>query len=158
MRMTTDSRREHGDEPEIARPGLLGAYRGLAMLLGTLVLIQAIMAGRWLGHTQGLNTLIKSHGYLGELAWLVAIVQVVVIAMIGFPRHIRNAVLGVAAAIVVLMALQIGMGYAGRDTNLGKTSGKESRSTHIANGVLIFGLSVLNISYATRVGRPSRGY
>ena len=58
----------------------------------------------------------------------------------------NKATIGVAAAIVVLMTLQIGLGYSGRDS-------ADAAAWHIPNGVAIFGLAVYQVSQARALAK-----
>ena len=60
----------------------------------------------------------------------------------------NKAAIGVAAALVLLMTAQIGLGYTGRD-------GGEPAAWHVPNGVAIFGLAVYQLSQARALAKGS---
>lgn len=116
-------------------PAVIGS-RAAAHVLATLVLVQAVIAGRS-------NRLFGSwdiavHEIVGNLVFLVALVGLILAVL---ARQGRAGIVG-AAVLLVLVTTQVGLGYAGR------TSG-EAAAWHIPNGVAIFGLAVYNIT-ATR--------
>lgn len=115
---------------------IASAARAAALALPTLVFVQAVIAGR---SNRLFGTWdIVTHGYVGNLAFLVAAVGLV-LALIG--RQRRQVVSGLA--LVVLIVAQIGLGYVGR-TNV------EAAVWHIPNGVAIFGLAVYNVGLYER--------
>lgn len=126
----------------VGRPGALRALRGLAMLFGLLVLLQAALAGRGLYFN---HHLIDIHGYVANFIFLVVIVQVALAFLAGIRGPRRSMVIGVNVLLLLLVLAQIGLGYSGRD------EGHTAASIHIPNGVLIFGLAVFNISLVSRL-------
>lgn len=129
--------------PGLNRPGLLTATKAVASLYVALVLLQAIIAGRgWFKDF----SLIKTHGWIGDGVFLVAVVQAVLAFMV-FGSRSRLALAG--AVLVVLTAIQLALGYS-------STSGSgnaAAASLHIPNGVLIFGIATAFASSV--VGRRS---
>lgn len=126
--------------PVASRAKLLNGYRALAGLVAILVLVQAWMAGdsqRLFGDQD-----IVTHGIVGNVSYLFAVgaLALTVIA------RANKAAIAVAAAIVVLMTVQIGLGYTGRDSN-------EAASWHVPNGVAIFGLCVYQVSQARALAK-----
>jgi TRAP-type uncharacterized transport system fused permease subunit len=112
--------------------------------MAVLVLVQAALAGRFLNDTaENLRTL---HGTLGNLVFLLAIVQLVLVLMAGVHGRTRAALLSMSVTLLVLVAAQVGLGYAGREQAL-------PAALHIPNGVLIFGLLMSNISLGLRARR-----
>jgi hypothetical protein len=96
-------------------------------LLAITILAQAVLAGRgWFIDID----LIAVHGYLGNAVFIVAIVHVILVYLSG----LRNAVLVMSAAILLLIFAQVGLGYAGRESAM-------AASLHVPNGVLLFGLT-----------------
>lgn len=132
-----------GTGTAVARPGALRAYRIIAHIIPLLVLVQAVLAGRllWAGaDVRGL------HGQIGNLVFLLAVAQVVLALLAGLAGRERRALIGASVVLVLLLVLQLGLGYAGRD-------GGEPAAWHIPLGVLIFGLTAASVSLALRAGR-----
>ena len=130
--------------PVASRAKLLNIYRGLAHVLPLLVLIQAWMAG----HSDALgygDFDITIHGILGNVSYLLAVAALVLTLV---ARANKGAVV-VAAAVVVLMTIQIGLGYSGRDSN-------GAAAWHVPNGVAIFGLTVYQVSLATSLVKGTK--
>lgn len=119
------------------RPGLHTASRAVTHALPAFILVQAVMAGR----SQRLfgTWSIVAHGVLGNVSFLLALAGLTLAAL---GRLGRPAVL-VAGSLVLLLTIQIGLGYAGR-ASLG------AAAWHIPNGVAIFGLAVYNITLFRR--------
>jgi len=115
---------------------VLIAYQGTSLLLITAVLIQAVLAGRgWFLD----GDVIKIHGYVGNATFLLA----VALATLGLAATRSIRVVLPLALLVILTTVQIGLGYAGRDS-------ATAAAWHVPNGVLIFGLSVLAAVSALR--------
>jgi hypothetical protein len=115
------------------RRPVVTASRATPHLLAALVLVQAFIAGRS-------NRLfgswdIGAHEILGNVVFLVALAGVVLSVLAGQGR----ASIVRAAALLVLITTQVGLGYAGRTS-------AEAAAWHIPNGVAIFGLAVYNIT------------
>ena len=117
-------------EATVARPELLPVYKGAAVLFGALVLLQAFLAGRGLYKDYDL---IDVHGLVANLVFLVAVAQVV----LAFLVVGRGAPLLLGGALVLLVVVQIALGYAGRDSG-------EAAAWHIPNGVLIAALATVH--------------
>lgn len=110
-----------------ARPSLLPIYKGTAAPFGALVLFQAFLAGRgWFKDYD----LIDVHGMVANVVFLVAVAQ----AALAFLAVGRGVPLLLAGVLVVLVVVQIGLGFAGRES-------AEAAAWHIPNGVLIAGLA-----------------
>lgn len=107
------------------------AHRLVAIVLAVLVLLQAVVAGQ---ATFG-DWEIEVHGWMGNASFALGLL---LLALAVAARAGRAAV-GTAAALVVAMFAQVGLGYAGR-TALG------AASWHIPLGVAIFGLGVYNLT------------
>lgn len=105
--------------------------RPVAVLIATLILVQALLAGRgWFINYD----LIATHGWVGNATFLVVIVQVV-LAFIAWRQHLAGVVeLGLSVALLLLVVSQIGLGYSGRES-------ATAAALHIPNGVLIFGVT-----------------
>lgn len=113
------------------RPNLAPYYRWIALLTAVLVLLQAILAGQWLG---GHQKYIDYHEIVANILFIVVIVQFALTIAIGIPGDLGKRLLGMNATLIVLMLIQIGLGYGGR-TNL------DARAWHLPLGVFIFGLA-----------------
>lgn len=123
----------------LSAPGrrpLVNASRAAAHVLPVLVLVQAFIAGR--SDRLFGSWSIAAHEALGNVVFLVAVLGLVLAVLAGQGR----ACIVLAVALLVLVAAQIGLGYAGR-------SSAEAAAWHIPNGVAIFGLAVYNVT-ATR--------
>lgn len=133
-----------GDAPAAARPGALRAFRIVVHVIPAFILVQAFLAGRG----QFIDRdLLDVHGYIGIGTGLLVVAQAVLAFLVGFQGRQRRASIGSSIAMLVLVTVQLGLGYSGRD-------GHEAAAWHLANGVLIFGLAVANVSLALRAGRP----
>ena len=110
-------------------------YLVLAVGVAVAVLVQAVLAGRALFGSWSITV----HGALGNATFAVAVGVVTAAVVAGASRR---AVL-VAVVLAVVLMVQIGLGYAGRD-------GAEAAAWHIPNGVLAFGLAVHQLHLAER--------
>ena len=126
--------------PVASRTKLLNGYRALAGVLALLVLVQAWMAG----HSNRLfgDVDIVAHGIVGNVSYLIAVGALVLTIV----ARANKATVGVAAAIVVLMTVQIGLGYSGRES-------ADAAAWHVPNGVAIFGLAIYQVSQARALAR-----
>ncbi|HZQ34356.1 MAG TPA: hypothetical protein VFD32_00370 [Dehalococcoidia bacterium] len=124
----------------IATRGRGAALRtGLAALILLLVLLQALLAGEWLA---GKKT-IDAHAANGMLVLLLAIVQSALVA--GTVRTaVRRAALIGSTLLVLLVVVQLALGYGGFD------SANQARALHLPNGLLIFGVATWNLVLARR--------
>ena len=130
--------------PVASRAKLLTTYRGLAHVLPLLVLVQAWMAG----HSDALgygDFDITVHGIVGNVSYLLAVAALVLTLV----ARANKGAMVVAAVIVALMTIQIGLGYSGRDS-------RGAAAWHIPNGVAIFGLAVYQVSVATALVKGTR--
>lgn len=129
-----------------ARPGIVTALRIIAPLVVLAVLIQAVFAGRGLF----LNTdNLTIHGGIGNFTFLLVLVQLALVAFARFQGRARTMLLGTSALLVLLVVVQLGLGYSGRD-------GGQAAAWHVPNGVLIFGLAVSQMSLLARYAPASR--
>jgi hypothetical protein len=123
------------------RPNLAPYYRWLALVTAVLVLLQAILAGQWLG---GHTKYIDYHEMLANLLVILVIVQLIVTVVVGIPGDLGKRLLVMNVLLVACTVIQVGLGYSGR-TNL------DSRAWHIPLGVFIFGLSAGIASMAPQI-------
>lgn len=111
-----------------ARGAVLVPFRAVALLTAGLILVQAALAGQWMFANQ--VEAIGLHGWLGNLAFLGAIL-LAVLAFLGLRRNgWGRAEFVLAVVLIGLMTAQLGLGYAGRQSNA-------AASLHIPNGVLL---------------------
>lgn len=132
-----------------ARPGALRALLAIAGLTALLVLAQAGLAGQFLNLTNTNGNIQKIHGYLGNTVFLLALAQVVLVIVSGVTGSLRSGLLAMTLTLVVLITAQLGLGYSGRERD------NVAASLHIPNGVLIFGVTMANISMALRAIRET---
>ncbi len=115
-----------------ARPNLLSPLRVTAALLPVLVLVQAVFAGQGLFiDTDNLNL----HGIIGNVVFVIVLVQTALVLFAGFGGRIRTMLLGANVVLLALVIAQIGLGYSGRD-------GGQAAALHVPNGVIVFGVSI----------------
>jgi hypothetical protein len=125
--------------------GTSGGRTALAVssaITTALVLVQAILAGRgwFIDHE-----FIDIHGVVANVVVLAAIAQAVIAVLARRRRQAGRTLVGLSLATLVLVVVQLGLGYAGRDSGT-------AAALHVPNGVLIFGLAV-----ATTVLTGGRG-
>jgi hypothetical protein len=113
------------------RPNLAPYYRWLVLVTPVLVLLQAILAGQWLG---GHQDYIDYHEMVANLLVILVIVQLILTVLIGIPGDLGKRLLAMNGLLLVLTVIQVGLGYSGR-TDL------DARAWHLPLGVFIFGLS-----------------
>ena len=118
--------------PAATRPSLVQALRYVTPLAPLTILIQAFFAGRGLFLD---NDLIDVHGVLGNVTLLLVIVQAALVLFAGLRGSTRIPLIVVSVLLVVLVIVQIALGYSGRD-------GGQAAAWHVPNGVLVFGLSL----------------
>jgi hypothetical protein len=127
------------------RPAMLQALRIVAPIVTLLVLIQAFFAGRGLFLD---NDLLELHGQIGHLTWLLVIVQLVLVFLAGIRGPVRMPLIGVSALLLILVTVQTGLGFSGRD-------GGQAAAWHVPNGVLIFGMTIATMSLLARLRREA---
>lgn len=115
--------------PSDTRRTLMTALRATSALFAALIFIQAILAGRGLFIDLDL---IRVHGYVGNVVFLLSIAHVALVYAAG----LRNMTLVVSVSILLLLLAQVGLGYAGRESAV-------AASLHVPNGVLLFGLTTV---------------
>ena len=118
------------------KPALVNAYRAVAGLLALNVLIQATIAGRIVYDAEG-ETL---HGILGNISFLLGVACLVLSFVTRAPRALVIA----GIILVVLLTVQIGLGYSAEET-------QSAGEWHIPNGVLIFGMSMYQMTLLRRL-------
>jgi hypothetical protein len=131
--------------PAATRPSLVQALRFVARLVMLVILVQAFFAGRGLFLD---NDLIDVHGGLGNLTALLVLVQAALVLFAGLRGSTRTPLLITSLLLVVLVFVQLALGYSGRD-------GGQAAAWHVPNGVLIFGLSVRVNNLIDRYRRES---
>ncbi len=108
---------------------MMQVYRTVAGLAALLVLVQAILAG------QGIYSdpsLIGAHGWLGS-GTLLLVGLLFIMSFLGMRQGVFDArPLVISLVLGVLVVAQLGLGYAGRESN-------GAASMHVPLGVLIFG-------------------
>lgn len=122
--------------PVPTKPALVNAYRAVSGLLALLVLLQATIAGRIVYGGEG-ETL---HGILGNVSFLLGVAGLVLAFVIRAPR----VFVLVGIVLVVLLTAQIGLGYSAEES-------QGAGEWHIPIGVLIFGLSMYQMSLLRRL-------
>lgn len=122
----------------VARASALGVDSVLAIGLAVGVLVQAVLAGQSnrLFGTVGIGV----HAAVGNVVFMVAVVQ---LALVVIGHRSRHRVV-VVAGFVVGLVVQIGLGYAAREVH-------GAAAWHVPLGVALFGLSVWNLALALQV-------
>jgi hypothetical protein len=105
--------------------------RWLAALTVLLVLIQAAMIGQYL--FQGAGSLLSLHGWLGSGSLLLSLLLTGAAFMAAQRGELPRSVIVYGIVVVVLMVVQLGLGYMGRKLGW-------SAAIHIPNGVIIASL------------------
>ena len=123
-------------------PTLRRAHRIVAGSLAVLVLLLAVLAGRYLSLG---DQIIVLHGYIGNGVFVLALANLG-LAVALHPDD--GPVLAVAGLVALLTFAQVGLGYVGRDT-------ADAAALHIPNGVLLMGLSAYQ--FADLRARASHG-
>ncbi len=132
-----------GDGATVARPGRLLALKAIVGLFAALVLAQALLGGRgWFIDRE----LFAIHGGIGGGVVLVAALQAVLAFAVGAPAIERRHLAVVSALILLLVATQYILGFAGRESS-------QAAAWHIPNGALIFGLASANSVIVFRLNR-----
>ncbi|HWV24702.1 MAG TPA: hypothetical protein VNZ58_10980 [Thermomicrobiales bacterium] len=117
--------------------GQMKALQWISAILSGLVVITALVIGE--GFFGGRATLIEDHGYLGNVIFVLAIVQLGLALLqyqkkaLGAKQMILNMLL------IVLLFGQIGLGYAGSRSGVAN-----ALVWHLPLGVLIMGVATFN--------------
>ena len=114
----------------LGRPDYRSALIGLAALNVILVLIMAILGGRFFVSP----SIIDIHGYLGNLVFLLFVGMAGLLYMSKPGGPLGKVLLGLSVLAVVMVVGQIGLGYSSRTS-------VDALTFHIPLGVLIFGVS-----------------
>ena len=122
-------------------------YRWGTLVFVAAVLIQAFLGGRGFFLDRDILTV---HGRIGDLLLLVSIAHLVVGVIAYRKRQLWVAPLGVSVLLVVLVFVQLSLGYGGEES-------ATAAAWHLPNGVLIFGLTVTNAFLAGAVPWASAG-
>jgi hypothetical protein len=120
----------------VSAPALVSAYKAVTGVLTLLILVQAFLGGRIL--SKGVSPTV--HGVVGNIAFALAVAAVVLALVARLPR----AFVIVGAVLVVLLTVQIGIGYTLDFPN-------DAGELHIPIGVLIFGAAVYQQSLLRRL-------
>ena len=126
---------------ETSGRGLILAYRWLASIFSLGILVQAVLASQGLFKSK--PDLISGHGMLGNALALIAVV-IAGIAIYGRGKYtppLDNGAVARSAILVVLVVIQIMLGYSTRDS-------ATAIAWHIPNGVLLMGFSAVNAAMA----------
>lgn len=123
-------------KPELVRP-----FQVLTVITAVLVLLQAILAGQFLSKFD--SDVLKVHEIAANLVFVAGAVQLVLVYLIRFPGKTGRGLVLTSAALVLLIFVQIGLGYSARDS-------VDAKAWHIPLGVLLFGLSVAIATFASR--------
>ncbi len=134
-------------ESRLKRPNLVLYYRIAAILMVALVLVQAFLAGRGLYDDLDYFDI---HEMVANLVLLDGLALVGLAIAIGAPAAWRTALIAPNVVLVVLVVVQISLGYSISDST-------EAGAWHIPNGVLIFGLSVFILALLPRLKEASSG-
>jgi hypothetical protein len=121
--------------PAASKESILTGYRLVIHAQALLVLVQALIAGQYLYGDWS----IVSHGILGNVSFVLAVVAVVLCIVGKLPKGLTI----IAVVLVVAMIAQIGLGYSTEGT-------PSAGSWHIPLGVTIFGIVVYQVSLAAR--------
>jgi hypothetical protein len=117
------------DQNELEVENMMQVYRTVAGLAALLVLVQAILAGQWIG---GDLSIIVTHGWLGS-GTLLLVGLLFIMSFLGMRQGLFDAKpLTISLILGVLVVAQLGLGYAGRNSAV-------AASMHVPLGVLIFG-------------------
>jgi hypothetical protein len=109
---------------------IVPAIQATSALLALGLVFQAFLGSS--GFLQNKPDLVTVHEMVGNLAFLLAVAQVV-IAFVGMQKGTVSRNLVFSSALVVLLVIaQLGLGYSGRES-------LDARVWHIANGVLLMG-------------------
>ena len=141
---TTDG---ESDPTPTGRFGPASWFRWVAVMTATLVMVQALLAGRGWFVEVGL---IEVHGWVGNATFLAAIALLVAAFAAWRRGALGRGVVILSGLLLVLVVAQLGLGYSGRES-------AAAASWHVPNGVLIFGLSAALLVLASEGGTRGTG-
>ena len=127
------------------KPQLLSPIVTLSWANAIIVLLMALLGGRFFVEP----SVIDVHGYIGNLFFVLVLVQAGLLVVAGISGWLGKLLMGLAVVSALLVVAQLGLGYSGRTS-------ATAMSFHIPNGVLIFGLSVAIISQLPHVRAGAR--
>ena len=127
-------------------PALGRAHRIIAGVMVVLVLLLAVLAGRYLSLG---DQVIELHGWIGNGVFVLAVAN---LGLAVATRPDDGPALALAGIIALLTFSQVGLGYVGRDT-------ADAAALHVPNGVLLMGLSAYQFAElrARRLASPHGG-
>ena len=129
------------------RNGQMTALRWVSVVLSALVVITALVIGE--GFFGGRARLIEDHGYLGNVIFIFAVVQIVLAFMQYQKGTVNRNQLILSGLLILLIFAQIGLGYSGS-----RSGAANALVWHLPVGVLIMGVStVLAVLFWTQPQR-----
>ena len=124
-------------------PALRRAQRWIAGTIAALVVLLAVLAGRFLFLGE---SIIELHGYIGNGLFFLTLVNLALV----FRTTSHGPTVAVAGLIALLAFAQVGLGYVGRET-------ADAAALHVPNGVLLMGLSAYHFGESrNRTAVPGR--
>jgi len=112
----------------------LPAFRWLTVANAVLIVVQAFLASQ--GFWGSERSLVTGHGHLGNLVFLLVVAQGVLAMLLVTGGQMPRPVLLLAGLTVVLVVVQIGLGYSTRNDF-------SITAWHVTNGVLLMGISAV---------------
>ena len=120
---------------------MVGAFKIVSLLTVAIFLLQPVLAAQGYWRADVFPDLINVHGIVGDSSFLVVIVQAG-LALYGATKRLLSPRIAIINLVILgLVVAQIGLGYTGRESAV-------AVSWHVPNGVLLFGLAVLNATLA----------
>ena len=115
----------------VDKPNLVSPYWWLTLLTTLLVLLQAVLAGQgWFED----RDFIDVHEIVGNVFFLAVVMQLFLTLILKIRGPIGKQLLILNGMLLILTVVQIGLGYAGRET-------AQAAAWHIPNGLLLFGVA-----------------
>jgi hypothetical protein len=125
----------------MTRPQLVLWFQIVSALTAVLILLQAFMAGRYLFAG---SDLLREHEIMANIVFLSALVQVGLLFAIGLPQPRRTRLLVLNGLLLVLVVVQIGLGYSDSGT---------ATAWHVTNGAFLLGVASFNLAMAVQMPR-----